>query len=76
MKNASRQVLKIEAELVAGKQLLRSKKARVKHARSKLERNNAKRAKETISSAIKSLEHHRDILEEQAADFAPRRGNR
>jgi len=69
MKNASRQVLKIEAELIAGKQLLRSKKARVKRARSKLERKNAKRAKETVRDAVKSLEEHRDLLEDRAAEI-------
>jgi hypothetical protein len=67
VKKAKKQLLKIEAELVEGKRLLKEKNKKVKTANRRLAKENAKQARKTVKAAVESLQEHRDLLEEKAA---------
>jgi hypothetical protein len=52
-------------ELREGKRLLKTTKKRVKKAKGKLARDNAKRVAKLIDQTVNSLEDHQDLLIEQ-----------
>jgi hypothetical protein len=68
VKNDKHHLLKIEAELIEGKKVLKQEKQRVKKAKTKLEKKNGKRALKTVEKAVESIEYQRDLLEETAVD--------
>jgi hypothetical protein len=53
---------KTSEELAVAKQLLKEKKGRAKRARSKLARENAKRAAKVVKKTLESIEDHQDLL--------------
>ena len=69
-------MLKVEGELVDGKKLIKEQKARVRKAKTKLEKDNKRRVVQTLEQAVKNIEEHRNLLEDQAANIASAKKNR
>ena len=65
IKAFGRRIRDIEDELQASKDLLRDNKKRVKKAKGKLARKNAKRSAKLTEKAVHSLEDYRAILSEE-----------
>ena len=57
-------------ELVAGKELLREKKKKMKKAKDPLAVANTKREIETVVLAIESIKDHRELLKQEIAGDA------
>src|SRR4051794_28845652 len=61
-RTVDRMLDKTSEELAVAKQLLKEKKGRAKRARSKLARENAKRAAKVVKKTLESIEDHQDLL--------------
>jgi hypothetical protein len=65
-----KELLKAEAEVVVGKKVLKEEKSLLKKMKSRLTKENKKRALKVMELAVENIEKQRNKLEEEAVALA------